>query len=81
MFATEGRYKREAYRASEFAPRILAEHGLQVVMKVNTPFLSLCAFLNKFSRVITLCLIVDSCSMKRLKPITLAFLLTLPWRL
>ena len=28
------RYKREAYRSSEFAPRILAEHGLKVLMKV-----------------------------------------------
>ena len=34
MFATNARYKREAYRGSEFAPRILAEHGLKVVMKV-----------------------------------------------
>ena len=29
------RYKREAYRSSEFAPRILSEHGLKVVMKVT----------------------------------------------
>lgn len=29
------RYKREAYRASEFAPKILAENGLTVVMKVS----------------------------------------------
>lgn len=28
-------YKREAYRGSEFAPRILAEHGVPVVMKVS----------------------------------------------
>ncbi|KAJ3516436.1 hypothetical protein NLJ89_g1119 [Agrocybe chaxingu] len=28
LFATNARYKREAYRASEFAPRILAEQGL-----------------------------------------------------
>ena len=34
LFASHGRYKREAYRGSEFAPRILAENGLQVVMKV-----------------------------------------------
>ncbi|KAF7969725.1 hypothetical protein HWV62_26136 [Athelia sp. TMB] len=40
MFATQGRYKREAYRASEFAPRILAEHGLQVVMKSDHPVLN-----------------------------------------
>lgn len=31
------RYKREAYRGSEFAPRILAEHGLSVVMKSDHP--------------------------------------------
>lgn len=34
MFATNARYKREAYRGSEFAPRILAENGIDVVMKV-----------------------------------------------
>lgn len=34
LFATNGRYKREAYRGSEFAPRILADEGIQVVMKV-----------------------------------------------
>ena len=34
LFATDARYKREAYRGSEFAPRILAENGIEVVMKV-----------------------------------------------
>ncbi|KAL1952082.1 hypothetical protein VTO73DRAFT_1231 [Trametes versicolor] len=33
LFATNARYKREAYRGSEFAPKILADNGLQVVMK------------------------------------------------
>lgn len=33
MFATNARYKREAYRGSEFAARILADNGLRVVMK------------------------------------------------
>ncbi|KAK7472814.1 hypothetical protein VKT23_000921 [Stygiomarasmius scandens] len=33
LFATNARYKREAYRSSEFAPKILAENGLTVVMK------------------------------------------------
>ncbi|KAJ8494882.1 hypothetical protein ONZ51_g2001 [Trametes cubensis] len=33
LFATNARYKRESYRGSEFAPKILAENGLQVVMK------------------------------------------------
>lgn len=35
LFATNARYKREAYRGSEFAPRILADNGLRVVMKVR----------------------------------------------
>lgn len=34
MFATNARYKRESYRGSEFAARILADNGLPVVMKV-----------------------------------------------
>jgi hypothetical protein len=32
------RYKREAYRGSEFAARVLASHGLKVVMKVSCRF-------------------------------------------
>ncbi|EKM54380.1 uncharacterized protein PHACADRAFT_123385 [Phanerochaete carnosa HHB-10118-sp] len=36
MFATNARYKREAYRGSEFAPSILAQHGLKVVMKARS---------------------------------------------
>ncbi|KAF8633299.1 hypothetical protein AX17_004474 [Amanita inopinata Kibby_2008] len=40
LFATNARYKREAYRGSEFAPRILADHGLQVVMKSDHPVLN-----------------------------------------
>ncbi|KAJ7322932.1 carbohydrate esterase family 9 protein [Mycena albidolilacea] len=39
IFATHGRYKREAYRGSEFAPRILADNGLDVVMKSDHPVL------------------------------------------
>lgn len=35
LFATNARYKREAYRGSEFAPRILADNGIKVVMKVG----------------------------------------------
>lgn len=34
LFATHARYKREAYRGSEFAPKILADNGIQVVVKV-----------------------------------------------
>ncbi|KAI0085136.1 carbohydrate esterase family 9 protein [Irpex rosettiformis] len=37
MFASLFKYKREAYRGSEFAPRILAEHGLSVVLKSDHP--------------------------------------------
>ncbi|KIK64860.1 hypothetical protein GYMLUDRAFT_258822 [Collybiopsis luxurians FD-317 M1] len=40
LFATAGRYKREAYRGSEFAPRILADNGIQVVMKSDHPLLN-----------------------------------------
>ncbi|KAG6841872.1 hypothetical protein C0991_005602 [Blastosporella zonata] len=40
LFATNSRYKREAYRGSEFAPRILADHGLRVVMKSDHPVLN-----------------------------------------
>jgi len=39
IFATNARYKRESYRGSEFAPRILAENGLRVVMKSDHPVL------------------------------------------
>ncbi|KAJ6625571.1 hypothetical protein B0H10DRAFT_2001975 [Mycena sp. CBHHK59/15] len=40
IFATNGRYKREAYRGSEFAPRILADNNLDVVMKSDHPVLN-----------------------------------------
>ena len=36
LFATNARYKRESFRGSEFAPRILADAGVRVVMKVRT---------------------------------------------
>ncbi|KZT35524.1 hypothetical protein SISSUDRAFT_1064386 [Sistotremastrum suecicum HHB10207 ss-3] len=39
IFATNARYKREAYRGSEFAPRILADNGIKVVMKSDHPVL------------------------------------------
>lgn len=32
---TRGRYKREAYRGSPFAARVLADNGIPVVMKVG----------------------------------------------
>ncbi|KAJ8582701.1 composite domain of metallo-dependent hydrolase [Rhizopogon salebrosus TDB-379] len=40
LFATNARYKREAYRGSEFAPRVLAENGIDVVMKSDHPVLN-----------------------------------------
>ncbi|KAF8632752.1 hypothetical protein AX15_001695 [Amanita polypyramis BW_CC] len=40
LFATNFRVKREAYRGSEFASRILAEHGIPVVMKSDHPVLN-----------------------------------------
>ncbi|KAH8116645.1 composite domain of metallo-dependent hydrolase [Phellopilus nigrolimitatus] len=40
IFATNARYKREAYRGSEFAPKILAQNGIQVVMKSDHPVLN-----------------------------------------
>ncbi|EJD41715.1 hypothetical protein AURDEDRAFT_115328 [Auricularia subglabra TFB-10046 SS5] len=40
MFATNARYKREAYRGSEFAPKILADNGLKVIMKSDHPVLN-----------------------------------------
>lgn len=36
LFSTKARYKRESYRGSEFAPKILAENGLKVIMKVRS---------------------------------------------
>ncbi|KZO93081.1 composite domain of metallo-dependent hydrolase [Calocera viscosa TUFC12733] len=40
MFATNARYKREAYRGSEFAAKILADEGIPVVMKSDHPVLN-----------------------------------------
>ncbi|TDL21725.1 carbohydrate esterase family 9 protein [Rickenella mellea] len=40
LFATNARYKREAYRGSEFAPRILADNDIKVVMKSDHPVLN-----------------------------------------
>ncbi|TFK72449.1 hypothetical protein BDN72DRAFT_836217 [Pluteus cervinus] len=40
LFASNARKKREAYRGSEFAPRILAENGIPVVMKSDHPVLN-----------------------------------------
>ncbi|KAJ7221007.1 carbohydrate esterase family 9 protein [Mycena haematopus] len=40
IFATNARYKREAYRHSEFAPRILAENAFTVLMKSDHPVMN-----------------------------------------
>ncbi|KAH7888767.1 carbohydrate esterase family 9 protein [Phlebopus sp. FC_14] len=40
LFASQARYKREAYRGSEFAPRVLANKGFNVVMKSDHPVLN-----------------------------------------
>ncbi|KAJ7164026.1 carbohydrate esterase family 9 protein [Mycena crocata] len=40
IFASQARYKREAYRGSEFAPRVLADNGLTVLMKSDHPVLN-----------------------------------------
>ncbi|EIW61570.1 composite domain of metallo-dependent hydrolase [Trametes versicolor FP-101664 SS1] len=39
LFADSSRFKREAYRGSKFAPRILADHGFPVAMKSDHPVL------------------------------------------
>ncbi|EIN09191.1 hypothetical protein PUNSTDRAFT_134356 [Punctularia strigosozonata HHB-11173 SS5] len=44
MFATTHRYKRESFRGSEFAPRVLADHGIAVVMKSDHPIVN-CRYL------------------------------------
>ena len=35
MFAEVHRYKRESFRGTGFAPRVLADNGIPVVMKVR----------------------------------------------
>lgn len=36
MFATNARYKREAYRGSEYASKILGDNDIPVVLKVHS---------------------------------------------
>ena len=38
LFATKHRHKRESYRGSEFASRILADQNIPVIMEVTVPF-------------------------------------------
>lgn len=40
MFASAARFKRESYRGSQFAPRVLADEGIPVIMKVITVYFS-----------------------------------------
>ncbi|GAA5934442.1 hypothetical protein JCM3775_000359 [Rhodotorula graminis] len=37
LFATNGRYKREAWRGSEYAARVLNEHNISVIFKSDHP--------------------------------------------
>lgn len=37
LFATNGRYKREAWRGSEYAAKVLDEHGVSVIFKSDHP--------------------------------------------
>ncbi|ODN78842.1 hypothetical protein L202_04386 [Cryptococcus amylolentus CBS 6039] len=39
IFSTNGRYKRESYRGTEFAPKIIADSGLDVIFKSDHPVL------------------------------------------
>lgn len=39
IFANNARYKREAYRGTPYAPKILDEAGIKVVMKSDHPVL------------------------------------------
>lgn len=47
LFAANFRKKREAYRGSEFAPRILTSHGLSVVLKSDHPVVNSRYLLNE----------------------------------
>ena len=40
IFATNGRYKKESYRGSEFAAKILSDNGLKVAFKSDHPVLN-----------------------------------------
>ncbi|KAJ2931645.1 hypothetical protein H1R20_g5362, partial [Candolleomyces eurysporus] len=40
LFATTYRFKRESYRGSEYAPRVLADEGIPVAMKSDHPVLN-----------------------------------------
>ena len=39
LFANNARYKREAYRGTPFAAKILASKGIEVAMKVRAQYL------------------------------------------
>jgi hypothetical protein len=40
VFAVKARYKRESYRGSEFAPKILHEAGIRVILKSDHPVIN-----------------------------------------
>jgi hypothetical protein len=74
MFAGFSRYKREALRHSQYAPRILADEGFDVVMKVAF-YIILMRFLFiyvRYTRAIILQSRAHSC-MKRNRRITTVF--------
>ena len=51
MFASFSRYKHEAYRHSEYAPRILYNNGLRVIMKVLTRIFYIYYYIILFLRI------------------------------
>jgi hypothetical protein len=71
------RYKREAYRGSEFAPRILAENGIKVVLKVCPPFQATSLLI--FCRATIQSQIPDSYCSRHSRRITMACLRILHW--
>jgi imidazolonepropionase-like amidohydrolase len=77
IFATHARYKREAYRGSEFAPRILAENGIKVVLKVCPPFQATSLLI--FCRATIQSQIPDSYCSRHSRRITMACLRILHW--
>lgn len=54
IFASNHRYKRESYRGSNFAPRVLADNEIPVVLKVGLSgsVLVRLVFMHPFSRTI-----------------------------
>ena len=81
MFGSFARYKREAYRHSAYAPRILYDEGIDVIMKVRYQT-RIPPYSHHQNRVIPLLLLhpVGYC-MRHSKPITMVFQQALPLHL